>query len=181
MALETVADLRRENSKLQETLDKRVTKFKITHPYSCEEFTSPSFYTSPGGYRMVLKVDFNKGSFGVYIRLMHSTMNGYLKWPFTGAVDITLLNQLENKNHLTSRVHFKSAKAGHTKGFRKFISYSKLVDKNIQYLKDDTLYFKVSANVRGHNPWLDGAMEIQSSDDESTDFSPSSSSDSEID
>ena len=43
-------------------------------------------------------------------------------------------------------------------GFRKFTSHSKLMlnpAKNTQYLKNDTLYFRVSADVPDHKCWLE--------------------------
>lgn len=62
-----------------------------------------------------------------------------LKWPFVGCVTITLLNQLENKNHVRKSVTFTSKDNGNMKWISNFISHSELVHdsvKNTQYLKN---------------------------------------------
>ena len=82
-----------------------------------------------------------------------------LEWPFMGKVSFTLLNQLEDKNHHTMSVAINNARAaGPPWGFATFIPHSALAydpDKNTQYLKDDTLYFRVSVEVADHKPWLE--------------------------
>ena len=49
------------------------------------------------------------------------------------------------------------ANAGSGYGCPKFILHSKLGHNtyNTQYLKDDTLYFKVTVTQSDHRPWLD--------------------------
>ena len=125
IALEAIAEQQKDKNKtakviaelhkrLQETIEQRVTKFKLKN-YNClsilrKDFTSPRFYSSPGGYCMVLKVSFKtSGCFGTYIFLESGDNDEDLAWPFQGAVTITLLNQLENKHHLTRTVHFKAS------------------------------------------------------------------------
>ena len=92
-----------------------------------------------------------------------------LTWPFTGTVTFELLNQLEDKNHHKKQVTFPAngeaskrvengerAPTGY--GSAQFISYSNLdhqPDKNCQYLKDDTLVFRVSAEASDYKPWLE--------------------------
>jgi len=71
-----------------------------------------------------------------------------------------LLNQLEDKNHHTRTMKFthkEKAKVGSAWGFNAFIPHSELLynsDRKTQYLKDDTLYFKMSIEVTDHKPWL---------------------------
>lgn len=62
-----------------------------------------------------------------------------LKWPFVGDVTITLLNQLEDKNHYSEVVSFTAEdnmQVGDSWVLAEFIPHSKLSRK---YLKDKTL------------------------------------------
>ena len=146
---------------------------------------SPGFYTSPGGYRMCLCVYANGDGIGedthvsCYIRLMSGEYDDILEWPFHGEVTIELLNQLEDENHHKRVVHFDESRpcaqecisrvigkeiSVRGRGFSKFLSHSQLHFKSsfglhyyqsCQYLKDDTLYFRVSAKVTSNTkPWL---------------------------
>ena len=62
----------------------------------------------------------------------------------------TLLNQLDDKNHhnkLMTLVREYNVRVGENRGFGQFISHSALGHnpiKNTQYMKDDTLYFRLS-------------------------------------
>ena len=82
-----------------------------------------------------------------------------LKWPFKGTIKVSLLNQLEDGQHrtrepwspdddipeLTSGRVTGEEKASRSWGQRKFISHQDLqtVGENCQYLKDNTLFFRV--------------------------------------
>ncbi len=83
-----------------------------------------------------------------------------LSWPFNGRVTFELLNQLEDKNHHRETTTFPANnesslrvvddERGPGYGWRKFISHTDLTHKpriNIQYLKDDTLIFRVTAEA----------------------------------
>ena len=99
----------------------------------------------------------------VYACMVEGEYDDQLKWPFVGTIIITLLNQLEDKNHRSSTMNLtteKDMQAGSGRGYDKFISHSELnYDPvyNTQYLKDDTLYFKISASaeVTNYRPWLE--------------------------
>jgi TNF receptor-associated factor 4 len=132
-----------------------------------ERFNSPSFYTSPNGYHMTVSVDVNGDGNGkgthvsVFARILEGKYDAGLKWPFIGDVKVVLLNQLEDKNHHIVTIDFTTADNRHALslalGYRKFISHSALAHdpvKNTQYLKDDTLYFRVSVEVAEDKPWL---------------------------
>ena len=148
----------------------------LKHKSDKDQFYSPPFYNSYNGYKMCLRVDPNgwgeaEGthvSVGVY--LMKGDNDDSLSWPFTGTVTFELLNQLEDKNHHQATTTFpadcKSSRRvvdgerpllGY--GRSQFISQANLAHKpltNIQYLKDDTLVFKiVSVQVPDHKPWLE--------------------------
>ena len=163
-------ELREKVSKLESaantTFTFKLTKFQEIMD-SDEEFTFPSFYTSPGGYHMTIRVDTNGDSDGkgthvsVFAPILEGKYDTELRWPFLGKVTFTLLNQLEDNNHQTRNLHFdfaRNAGVGSIWGFQKFISHSELtynLFKNTQYLKDDTLYFKVSVEDK---PWPECAI-----------------------
>ncbi len=136
------------------------------------QFYSPPFYTSYTGYNMCLRVYVNGHGDGegthvsVSAHLMKGDNDDSLSWPFTGRVTVELLNQLEDNNHhqktfrflaenMSSRRVVDVERALHGGGSHKFISHADLdynADQNTQYLKDDTLVFKVS--LTNYKPWL---------------------------
>ena len=131
-----------------------------------EGWFSDPVYSHFGGYKMCLRVDANgdgdgKGSHvSVFVYLMRGGNDGNLKWPFKGTIKVSLLNQLEDGQHLTrepwspgddvpertsGRVT-EGQKAANGWGQSSFISKQDLSykgDKNCQYLKDNTLFFRV--------------------------------------
>ena len=134
------------------------------------DYTFPNpFYTHPGGYLMTLRVDANgcgpgKGTHvSVFASILLGRYNAGLKWPFTGSIMFTLLNQLEDKNHTVMTVTLKAANNARiggqpSWGFAEFIPHTDLAynkEKNVQYLKDDALYFRVFVKVAGRKPWLE--------------------------
>jgi hypothetical protein len=131
-------------------------------------FQFPPFYTHPNGYHMALTVDANGcvAGEGTHVTVGAALLTGEhdaeLKWPFIGEVTFTLLNQLEDKNHHAKTLSFHTTRNAHVGGtlwgLAQFILHSALAHnlvKNTQYLKDDTLYFRVSVKVADHKPWLD--------------------------
>ena len=141
-----------------------------------KDWHSPGFHTSPGGYKMSLRVcpngiGDNKGTHvSWFIHLKAGEYDDLLEWPFQGEVTIELLNQLEDKNHKKCTVIFDESTPSQFKerasegrstsgwGNRKFISHEELKYKpvtNCQYLKDDSLYFRVSVKIIPKTkPWL---------------------------
>ena len=127
---------------------------------------------------MCLRVDANGYGIGkgthvsCGICLMSGEYDDILEWPFHGEVTIELLNQLEDENHHKRIIgfnestpqNFKSQVIGRERaerggpGYQQFISHSQLdvnPSLNCQYLKDDTLYFRVSVKVTSNTkPWL---------------------------
>ena len=141
-------------------------------------FVSPMFYTHPRGYHMAVRVYANgigdgKGThLAVYAPVVKGSYDAELKWPFTGEVTLTLLNQLEDKNHktaafvLTSKENInalRDARYGNCWGFPNFISHYDLcygIGIKTQFVVDDTLYFRVSVtngpgSKPGYKPWLE--------------------------
>ena len=136
---------------------------------------SSGLYTSPGGYKLCLTVDANgyddgKGTHvSCFVCLMPGRYDDILEWPFKGEVTVELLNQLEDKNHMKYGVFDESTPLDYRQkiigkqhgsgwGLPQFISHSELSlnsSLNCQYLKDDTLYFRVSVAVTSKTkPWL---------------------------
>ena len=134
---------------------------------SQEEWHSPPFYLHPRGYKMCIRVDANGYSNGkgthvsVFVFFMRGKNDDNLSWPFRGEVTVTLLNQLKDKNHHANTatyaegsatganrrvIHCSMGPKGY--GWSRFISHDRLgydVWHNRQYLKDDCLYFQITA------------------------------------
>ena len=142
-----------------------------------EDWNSLGFYTSPGGYKMKLNVCPNGDGNGkgkhvsCFICLMPGEYDDTLEWPFQGEVTIELLNQLKDKNHKKYTSHYNGSTPEECKqrvpkgknnaegwGKPQFIPHSELEynpNTNCQYLKDDSLYFRVSVKVTSKTkPWL---------------------------
>ena len=106
-------------------------------------------------------VDEGKGTHvSVYVYLMRGDNDDNLKWPFKGTIKVSLLNQLEDEQHHTMEVWSDEddipediggrvtgrVRADCGWGISQFIPHEDLSysgDKNCQYLKDDTLFFRV--------------------------------------
>ena len=129
-------------------------------------FHSDSFYTSPGGYKMCILV-LNNGNLSgegthvsVSAKLLEGAYDASLSWPFMGTVMFTRLNQLADDNHHSWTLEYETkynANVGISVGYLQIISHSALSHdpvKNTQYLKNDTLYFRVTVMVGNHKPWL---------------------------
>ncbi len=176
MAMDTTLQLKKELLMIKEkerTLNDKAITLKMTGCRAKKNgektFRFPTYYTHPCGYNMCLAVFANGRSNGHGTHISAGTCivagnyDSEVKWPFMGDVTIKLLNQLEDKNHHVKTVHItekENAKVGDNWGYRKFIAHPELGHipiMNRQYLKDDTLYFRLSVTVANHKPWLDCA------------------------
>ena len=128
-----------------------------------EQWFSDPVYSHFGGYKMCLRVDANGNKKGkgthvsVYITLMRGDNDDNLKWPFRGTIKVSLLNQLEDGQHHTMVLwspnnNVPESSSGRVTGtevaangwgYSDFISHDYCGDKNCQYLKDNTLFFRV--------------------------------------
>ena len=140
-------------------------------------WNSSDFYTSPRGYRMRLRVEcsgFGDGRgryISCYIYLVSGEYDDTLEWPFEGDVTVELLNQLEDKNHRKGVIRYNHSTPSpgkervtrgevskHGWGYSKFIAHAALrhnPSQVCQYLKDDSLYFRVSVKATSKaKPWL---------------------------
>ena len=137
---------------------------------------SPGFYTHPSGYKMCLRVDANGSGDGkgthvsVFMHLMKGENDDTLTWPIRYKCTITLLNQLKDEGHYCKTINcatdeadevnsrMLSGERGEGWGYSKFIPRDQLdlqEDKQCQYLKDDSLYFRVQVEVLpACKPWL---------------------------
>ena len=161
LALDKVSAMEDKMQVLENSLKKPIT-FKVgqflSKKNSESRFSSP-FYTSDG-YCMSIKVypsgrGMQKGTHvSVYIKIKEGKHDAQLKWPFFGDATLTLLNQLEDKNHHTSVLYLSACGKWDTA----FIPHSKLGHdpvNNTQFLKDDALYFRVTVDTRSVcRPWL---------------------------
>ncbi len=158
-------------------LVKNTLTFKMklqVHPMVYEEFYSPPFHTSAAGYKLCICVyanglDVRGTHVSVSAHLMKGDNDDSLSWPFTGTVTIELLNQLEDKNHHKKTVTFTAdyevneivvdgERSLNGSGWPHFTSHADLAHEpltNRQYLKDDTLIFRVSAEAPDYKPWLE--------------------------
>ena len=134
-------------------------------------FSDP-VYSHFGGYKMCLRVDaygthadaVEEGNdkhthVSVYVYLMRGDNDDNLKWPFKGTIKVSLLNQLEDGKHYTQEVWSPDSDVPEISsgrvingersaglGLPNFIPHKDLnycPNKNCQYLKDDTLFFRV--------------------------------------
>ena len=146
--------------------------FKLTNYHTRKDETrsvfSPAHYISPNSYRMYMRVHANGDGEGegthvsAVVYIAKGDYDNQLKWPFVGTIKISLLNQLEDENHHICTMNMAPAdnlQAAGGWGYDKFIAHSELdydPVNNTQYLKDDTLHFKVSAlpEANDHKPWL---------------------------
>ena len=141
-----------------------------------QSWYSSSFYIHPGSYKMCIYVDANGGGeyegthISVYACLMRGKNDDNLSWPFRGEVTITLLNQLEDRNHYKRLIVYRrdlddesnrrvmDRYAGQGYGWPGFISHDRLgydAEQNCQYLKEDCLYFQIKAKApHAVKPWL---------------------------
>ena len=148
------------------------------HKTAESDFYSPPFYTHKGGYKMCIRVYANGSGKGegshisVFANLMKGDYDDNLEWPIQGKVTVTLLNQLQDRDHEKWIMKYPKGKddksvqrvvkgdmAEEAYGFLTFIPHEDLefnAVMNCQYLKDDNLYFCVSADTPSPDPkpWI---------------------------
>ena len=164
------------------TFSLKLVNFTKHKANSSAVYTSP-IYTSPGGYKMCFRVDANGNGFGanshvsVFAFLMHGENDDQLSWPFSGKIEIIMLNQLRDKSHCIDEIDFSELnessmvpqrvmhgeRASTGYGIYTFVPYSALhydSGKKCQYLKDDCLYFefRVYTTAPVSKPWLNPSV-----------------------
>ena len=146
-----------------------VVKFPEYHQHQLSQqmWYSPAFYTSPGGYRMCVRINVLAIFVSVFVHLMQGKNDDNLPWPFTGMIAITLLNQLGDENHYAlgflfpqddeaSRKVVGGERALKGYGYQQFILHDRLEKApSCKYLKDDCLYFRIEVQAaKPVKPWL---------------------------
>ena len=131
------------------------------HKSAGDVWYSQPFYTDPRGYKMCLAVHadgarVDEGRYvSIFIYLMRGEFDDELMWPFRGKVTMYLLNQFEARGH--REITFNSEgndnraiegeRASIGIGEECVVSYrdlSHMYDTHTQYLKYDSLRFRVS-------------------------------------
>ena len=143
-------------------LDIVVTNFQKLNKAG-DEWYSPPFFSHVRGYRMCLRVDADGHGTGkgthvsVFVYLMRGEYDDQLRWPFRGDVTIRLLNQRRDEGHwektllFDDRINDESAsrmkrqeKALRGWGRHQFIPHTVLCTPDKEYLKHDSLKFRIS-------------------------------------
>ncbi len=148
------------------------------HKANSKWWYSTGFYTHPGGYKLCLGVaakgngDGTSTYISAYIYRMKGENDDSLIWPFRGQVTFELLNQLQDSEHYIRTVPFdfhcsnefngrvlKGERSSQGWGINRFLPHRSLgynKGAHVLYLKDDSLYFRVSSiQVYASNkPWL---------------------------
>jgi len=113
-------------------------------------WSSPSFYTHLGYKINNLSVRPEDTHVAVWMRVANGDYDDKLWWPRACTITIQILNQLADHNHFTKRVEgeFRRPHSGTTEVWsdHEFIAHSDLgykANTNTQYLKDDSLHFKI--------------------------------------
>ena len=166
LALETLSLREAQHNTLSEG---EAVMFKLTGYANKKEkkeiFFSNPFYTSTRGYKMCIRVDANGDGAGkdthlsVFTKLLPGCYDDQLRWPFRGAVEYVLLNQLSDTKHFSRVSSFGASVDMHLNtlwGYPKYFSHSSLHHNhatNTQYLMEDSLYFRVTVKVN-YKSWL---------------------------
>ena len=124
------------------------------------QYSCPSFYTGPEGYHISVKVGTNsegemdaESCLSLYACILKGEHDDQLSWPFVGQITVTLVNQIEDKNHAHMVVKIEetdNVQVDSSWGISSFIKHARLdfdPHTNTQYLKDDTLHFRVCVEV----------------------------------
>ena len=135
-----------------------------------QKWTSPAFYSQPGGYKMRMTV--HPGGLGdvkdclsLYISVIPGHQDGELYWPFVAIVGVQLLNQVENKEHYSKFLRLVAAMAPvdeeeecNRRGISDFIAHDRLEKKTrtCLYVDGGCVYFRISeVTIRSVCcPWL---------------------------
>ena len=76
-----------------------------------ETWTSPSFYSHPGGYKMFFKVrgDSSNRYLSLFVQLTAGCNDDHLTWPYSGVVTVQILNQVSDAIHYERSIDFGKA------------------------------------------------------------------------
>ena len=136
-----------------------------------EIWHSPGFDIHPNGFKVCLKVypngcgDSAGTHLSMFLQLMSGENDDNLVWPLRATFTVSLLNQIRDKTHKNGDITIDeklnwgkisgNSPVPDAHGYQTFATFSELnLDeaKQCQYLKDDTLYFRVVS--QSCKPWL---------------------------
>ena len=137
-------------------------------------FYSPSFYSSSKGYciRAIVGIEENTNLIGaVAVLPCKGDHDDTLSWPLVGEVSVTLLNQLEDRDHHTVTINMTEnddVQVGKIQVISTSVPTRSVAPRyhdsrgggrrwSIQYLTE-CLYIRVSVNIPSHKSWLECAV-----------------------
>ena len=156
-----------------EALVFKMTEYSSKKKYK-EVFFSDPFYTHSNGYKMYLEIRPSGTGTGegthlsIFSHLLKGPFDETLPWPFLGTVSVGVLNQVNDYNHYRIDREYTDNECarpgGGGWGTSQFISHSALSNEsgNTQFVKNDSLYFRVSVKVNSHQPWLECGIKMNS-------------------
>ena len=134
-------------------------EFETSRANEIKWFSNP-FYTHSHGYKLCLCVYPNGQTEGhdthvsIYVYIMRGEFDDEVNWPFKGVITVDLQASIAWEAPFTTDIRFSGAtpscnrvvgpgqeRGGTGRGYPKFISHHELEH---QYLKDDTLIFRIS-------------------------------------
>jgi hypothetical protein len=131
----------------------RIKELKSSQRSRFESYHSTPVYSHYGGYKMEIRTTLTLLSVTfifISFYLMKGENDKGLRLPFEGKIVVSLLNQLEDANHLRKEVH---GTAGKEAGLQNIGSVLYIIDsddiglndsaKNCQYLKDDCIFLRI--------------------------------------
>ncbi|XP_045439066.1 TNF receptor-associated factor 5 isoform X2 [Pipistrellus kuhlii] len=124
-------------------------------------FSQP-FYTSRCGYRLCARAYLNGDGSGkgthlsLYFVVMRGEFDSLLQWPFRQRVTLMLLDQSGKKNHIvetfkadpnSSSFKRPDGEMNIASGCPRFVAHSVLENAKSTYIKDDTVFLKVTVDL----------------------------------
>ena len=124
---------------------------------------STPFYTSRAGYKMCVRIYLNGDGMGkgthisLFFVIMRGQYDAILPWPFKQKVTLMLLDQ-NNREHVidafrpdpsSSSFRRPQSAMNIASGVPLFCPLSKLEDPRYAYIKEDTMFFKVTVGLSG--------------------------------
>ena len=133
-----------------------VPEYSYKKRNNCRHDSEP-FFTSLTGYKMCLHIQYHTlcelSYISVSLKILHGPHDDQLEWPLKGTFIIELLNQLEDRNHYRLTIDYpgdgEHCRPGGSWGCQNFYL------SNIEYVKDDKLYIRVTSKTTDHKSWLD--------------------------
>ena len=134
------------------------------HKSKDDHYFTPPFYTHPCGYKFCLRINANGDGSGkrthvsLFVYVMKGEYDADLEWPFYGDMTLQLLNWREDKSHIEKTLPFDDNVPedynsrqikylrGKGWGYQEFAKFDRLKynsDTNTEYLRNDTLCFRV--------------------------------------